>query len=342
MELTEVETAAGGQGSDAAGVGRRNPTRTIVGTIVSLIAIAGCVWWASRQAAPTFPSNAGDWALLVVALLVYTVASLARGWRWHRILRATHIQHRRADAYGLVAVGYMGNTVLPARGGEVLRIFLLSERSTALKREVLGSIVAERLLDATALAVVFAALSLSGVAGAPAGRWPAVAAMAGVIVLIAAGFGYLRLRAAGRLHAFANRVRPVAKASRPLLRPIGLLLGAITILVWSSEGLVFWLCAQAIDVSMSVPDALFVTVLASLSALVPAGPGYVGTYDAAALFGLHALHVTGGDAVGCVILFRFIIFVPITVVGLVLAVGRYGGFRQALRREHATEQAVPG
>jgi hypothetical protein len=74
-------------------------------------------------------------------------------------MRSTHIQHRRTDAYGLVAVGYLGNTVLPARGGEVFRIFLLSERSTALKREVLGSIVAERLLDATAL--VFAALSLS-------------------------------------------------------------------------------------------------------------------------------------------------------------------------------------
>jgi glycosyltransferase 2 family protein len=330
MELTEVEAAARVEAPDAAGEGRRNHTRTIVGAIVSLIAIAGCVWWASRQEAPTFPSNGGDWALLGVALLVYAAASLARGWRWDRILRSTHVQHRRTDAYGLVAVGYMGNTVLPARGGEVLRIFLLSERSTALKREVLGSIVAERLLDATALALVFAALSLSGVAGAPAGRWPAVAAAAGVIALIGAGFVYLRLRTAGRLHKFADRVRPVAKASRPLLRPVGLLLGAVTILVWSSEGLVFWLCAQAIDVSMSVPEALFVTVLASLSALVPAGPGYVGTYDAAALFGLHALHVTGGDAVGCVILFRFIIFVPITLVGLALMIARYGGLRQAV------------
>jgi hypothetical protein len=124
-------------------------------------------------------------------------------------MRSTHIQHRRTDAYGLVAVGYLGNTVLPARGGEVFRIFLLSERSTALKREVLGSIVAERLLDATAL--VFAALSLSGVARASAGRWLAVAAMVGVIVLIAVGFGCLRLRAAGP----AARIRqPCASRSK--------------------------------------------------------------------------------------------------------------------------------
>jgi uncharacterized membrane protein YbhN (UPF0104 family) len=232
----------------------------------------------------------------------------------------------------------MGNTVLPARGGEVLRIFLLSERSAALKREVLGSIVPERMLDAAALAVLFAGLSLADVAGAPAGRWPAVAALAVVVALVAASVVYLRLRIAGRMQSFADRVRPVAKGSRLLLSPVGIGLAFITIATWTSEGVVFWLVAQALNVSMSVPEALVVTVLASLSALIPAGPGYVGTYDAAALFALHKLGVNASDAVGAVILFRFVIFVPITVVGLLLMVGRYGGLRRALQREHAAER----
>ena len=71
-------------------------------------------------------------------------------------------------------------------------------------------------------------------------------------------------------------------------------------------------------------------VLGSLLALVPAAPGYVGTYDAALLFGLHALGVTGGIALGCTLMFRFVVFVPITLVGLLLMVTRYGGPR-ALR-----------
>jgi glycosyltransferase 2 family protein len=318
---------------------KRSPrTRALVGAAVSFVAIAGCVWWASKQEAPTFPADAGHWALLGVALLVYAGATLARGYRWDRILRSTHVQHKRTDAYALITVGYMGNTVLPARGGEVLRIFLLSERSAALKREVLGSIVPERMLDAAALAVLFSGLSLAGVAGAPAGRWPAVAALAALVALIAASIIYLRLRIAGRMQSFADRVRPVAKGSRLLLSAVGVGLGVVTIATWTSEGLVFWLVAQALDVSMSVPEATFVTVLASLSALIPAGPGYVGTYDAAALFGLHKLGVNASDAVGAVILFRFVIFVPITVVGLLLMVARYGGLRRALRREHAADQ----
>lgn len=331
-----------GPGVAAPGVQERRSgrARTVVGAAVSVVAIAGCVWWASKQAAPSFPDTAGDWALLVAGLVVYALATVVRGWRWDTILRSTHVDHRRVDAYGLLTVGYMGNTVLPARGGEVLRIFLLSERSNALKREVLGSILPERLLDAVALAVLFSALSLSGVAGAPAGRWPAVAALAAVVLLAGAGVVYLRMRLAGRMQSFADRVRPVAKASRLLLHPIGLVLGVATVAVWAAEGVVFWLVAQSLHVALSVPEATFVTVLASLSALIPAGPGYVGTYDAAALFGLHALHVTGGVAVGCVILFRFVIFVPITLVGLILMVVRYGGLRQALRRSEAAQGAV--
>jgi hypothetical protein len=38
----------------------------------------------------------------------------------------TLVQHRRSNVYVLIIVGYMSNTVLPARGAEVLRIFLLS------------------------------------------------------------------------------------------------------------------------------------------------------------------------------------------------------------------------
>jgi uncharacterized membrane protein YbhN (UPF0104 family) len=136
------------------------------------------------------------------------------------------------------------------------------------------------------------------------------------------------------MQSFADRVRPIARASRLLLTPVGVVLALATACIWASEWVVFFLVAQSLNVAMSVPEALFVTVLASLSALIPAGPGYVGTYDAAALFGLHALDVTGGAAIGCVIMFRFVIFVPITLFGLLLMIFHYGGLRSALRREH--------
>jgi hypothetical protein len=49
----------------------------------------------------------------------------------------------------------MGNNVLPVRGGELLRVGLLGQRTTARWREILSSVIAERLLDAWVLAAMW-------------------------------------------------------------------------------------------------------------------------------------------------------------------------------------------
>ncbi len=320
---------------------RAGRLRLGAGLAVSALSLAGVVWWIAGQDAPTVPTGAGALGLLLAALLVYAVATAARGWRWDVILRRAGVRHRRADAFGLVVVGYMGNTVLPARGGELLRIFLLSERSNARRREVLGAIIPERLLDAAALVVAFSVLTLSGVAGAPTGRVPAVLAAAALLGAVGAVLAYARLRDAGRFAAFADRVRPVARASKLLVTGTGAMLLVVSVAVWALEGAVFWLIGQALDLPVGPLDALFVVVMASLAGLLPAGPGFAGTYDAGVLFALAAIDVAGGAAVSALLLFRFVVFVPVTLAGLALMVARYGGLGAALRRGRAAAVVTP-
>jgi len=152
---------------------------------------------------------------------------------------------------------------------------------------------------------------------------------------------YLRLRRAGRFERFAELLRPVAGSSKILVSFVGLKLGLLTIAVWLSEGLIFTLIGRALGVSLSLLDGAFLVVLASLFAMIPAAPGYAGTYDAALLFGLAALDVAGGVALTFVILVRFILFAPITLVGPSLLVTRYrniGAIRRRLR-EHSAAPA---
>jgi uncharacterized protein (TIRG00374 family) len=112
----------------------------------------------------------------------------------------------------------------------------------------------------------------------------------------------------------------------------GVLLGLATALVWIAEGAIFWLVAQSLDIDLGPLEAVLVVLLASAAALIPAAPGYVGTYDAAVLFALSHMDVPGAAALGAALLFRFVIFVPISVVGVVLMFARYGGLRRALQR----------
>jgi uncharacterized membrane protein YbhN (UPF0104 family) len=323
---------------------RRVSLRDIAGFVVSVVAIGAVVWWALRQEAPRLPTATDDLLLLAGALVVYGAATLARGWRWHRVLTHAGVEHCSRDAYHLVSVGYMGNTVLPARGGEALRVLLLAERSTARKREVLGSIVSERLFDVVALALLFATLTFVGIAGAPTGASPAliaVGALAGVAIVL---FVYLRLRRAGRFERFAEILRPVAGASKILVSRVGPALVLVTIAVWLSEGLIFMLVGQSLGLSLSLLDGAFLVVLASLFALIPSAPGYAGTYDAALLFGLAALDVRGGVALSFVILVRFVLFGPITIIGLILLLSRYEGIgriRRGLRERKAEPAESP-
>jgi len=334
---------AGGDGPRVRGAGvmRRLGLRDIAGFVVSILTIAAVAWWASHQEAPTIPTAPRSLALIGAALGVYIAATLARGWRWHKVLAHARIDHDVRDAHALVTVGYMGNTVLPARGGEALRILLLAERSTARRREVLGSIIAERVFDVVALVLLFAVMTFVGIAGTPAGESPALIAIvvvvAGALLLVT----YLRLRRRGRFERFAQALRPIAGASRILARRIGPLLVLVTLLVWLSEGLIFTLVAESLQIELSLLEGTFLVVLASFFALVPAAPGYVGTYDAAMLFGLGALDIRGGAAVSFVILARLVLFGPITVAGLILLLTRYGGISRVWRalRERTSEPA---
>jgi uncharacterized protein (TIRG00374 family) len=296
---------------------------------VSIVSLAAVAWWISKQDTPQFPDSASGWAWLLTAVCAYGVALAVRGFRWHRILRLTEIPHARADAYRLTLVGYMGNNVLPLRGGELLRVGLLGSRTTARRREILSSVIAERLLDAAVLAALFAVLTFANVADAPAGQTPAAIAAIALVAAAIALASYLALRRRGYFHALHEKIGPFVRSLRLFAHVEGVLLAGLTVLAWCGEGLTLLLIGRSLGLDLHILDTLQIIVLASLFAAIPAAPGYAGTFDAGLVLGLKAVGVTGGTAVGFVLLARFAMFVPVTIVGLFLLLHTYGGFKVA-------------
>jgi hypothetical protein len=160
-----------------------------ISVLVSVVSPAAVAWWISKQDTPQFPDSPKGWAHLLAAFVTRGLALTVRGFRWHRILRLIHISHKRIDAYRLVLVGYMGNNVLSVRGGELLRVGLLGQRTTVRRREILSSVIAERLLDASVLAAMLVVLTWASVADAPGGQTLAAVAAA-ELVLGAVGIAY--------------------------------------------------------------------------------------------------------------------------------------------------------
>ena len=305
----------------------------LLGTVISLAILVAVVWWALQQEAPEFPTSTDRLAELVGAILLYFVACLVRGERWHVLLIENGAKPHRVDTYGLIAVGYLGNNVLPARAGDALRVVLITPRADTDNRTAIGTLVAERLCDVLVLGALFAFLAYGLFSGAGAdlsGRFELVAIIAAATLALGALLAAL-LHYHGHLRPLLRFLAPMAAATRNLRGRHGAVVLLLTLVVWALEGLVWWLTAEAAGLGLDLLEGVYVLALASMFVLIPAGPGHAGTMDAAVLIACRALKVAGAGAVTYLLLLRFVLMIPISVAGLIIGAARYGGVQRLLR-----------
>jgi glycosyltransferase 2 family protein len=319
---TPTQTPEGGR--------RLRGVGSVLGIVISVVALAGVVWWALRQDAPRLPHGAVQLGALAGAIALYAVNTLVRSERWHRLLLDDGARPARADSYALTTIGYAVNNVLPARAGDAARVVLMAPRAAASRRTVVGTLVAERLLDIAVILVLFLVVGYA-VLGEVAGDSVEWIALATVALAAGAALAMVLVRRNQRIHAF---VAPMLSSTARLVSPHGALLLAMTFGIWIIEAAVWIAVGASVGFGMSFLEGLYLVALASVFALIPSGPGYAGTQDAATVIGIKAIGGTGATAVSYLVMLRFVLLVPITVIGLLLLVTRYGGFART-RAERA-------
>ena len=268
------------------------------------------------------PSTGPELAALVGAIALYGLATVVRAERWQRLLEDEQATPERVDTYALTCLGYMGNNILPARGGDVVRTLLMAPRAHTSIRTVIGTLLAERILDVAVLVVMFVVVGY-GLLGEVGGGKVEIILLVAAGLAIAAALAYFAVRRNEKLKAF---IAPMLSSTLGLRRAHhGLLLLGMTLLIWGIEAGVWMSAGAAIGFGMDPIEGLYIVALASVFSMIPSGPAYAGTQDAAAILGIKALGGTGAQAVAYIVMLRFIIVVPITLVGLVLLAARYGG-----------------
>jgi len=305
--------------------GRRWSPLSLVGIAVSILALAGVVWWASKQQAPQLPSTPAEIAALIGAIALYGLATVVRAERWQRLLVDEGARPHRADTYSLTVVGYMGNNVLPARAGDAIRVVLMAPRAGTSNRTVVGTLVAERLLDVAVLLVLFVVVGY-GLLGEVGGNSVELIVLVAIAGISAAAVGWRFVRRNEKLHGM---LAPIASATLGLRKAHhGLRLLGMTLVIWSIEAAVWMAVGAAVGFGMDPIEGLYLVALASVFSMIPSGPGYAGTQDAAVAIGIKAIGGTGGVKVGYLLMLRFVIVVPITLLGLILMITRYGGLKK--------------
>jgi uncharacterized membrane protein YbhN (UPF0104 family) len=198
---------------------------------------------------------------------------------------------------------------------------------------VIGTLLAERVLDVVVLFVLFLLLAYGILSGIHPPHGALLVVALGVLLLLAAG-ALVAIRVARRRGLLVRArafLSPMAVATRDLASVPGLVLVAMTVLIWVLEATTYWATGQAAQVHLGALQSLYLVAVAGLLVAIPAGPGNAGTLDAGVIVTVRTLHHSGTAALSYLLLLRFVLVVPITVVGLVVLVVRYGGWAALAR-----------
>jgi uncharacterized membrane protein YbhN (UPF0104 family) len=293
------------------------------------------------------------WAALGLAVVFHVLRLVLRVRGWQNILRAAYPASRISywPVFGSYVAGVGVNAIVPARGGDVVKLYLAKHRIKDSTYPTLAStLVVETLFDFVVASALFLwAIQLGLLPGLPdlpslpAFDWsfvvehPRLAALLGSVLV--AGLLLLAAWASRQVVAFRAKLSLGFAALRDRR---AYLTGVVSwqALSWVARiGSTFFFL-RAFHVDATVETTVAVLVVQGLSTMLPFTPGGAGTQQAVLVFAL------GGAAVRSTILaFSFGQQLVVTIVNAALGFGAIAVMMRTLRfrgRLRGVERAVKG
>jgi glycosyltransferase 2 family protein len=296
--------------------------------------------------------GAAQWQWVGLVAVTTVAGTLFKALRWQALFLPARV--RLGRTWSIFLIGQMLNAVLPARAGEIGRIYYIGAAEKVSRSRALSTVVIEKMVDLIMLAVCYLVVA-AWLTTAPEGVQDWLQA-AGVSFLPLAG-----LALAGLL-LFAYAGRPTWRLARRLLRflpsggrrPWREIIDAtaeqaisafeaqrqsrVILRVWSYS-LVIWLLAalsnvlmfRAFELSLSAHVALLLLVVLMSGVAVPPLPGNLGVfpYLCQLVLSLFGVHRETGLIFGLVL--QAASYLPVIILGLA-----------CLLRENAALRRSPG
>jgi hypothetical protein len=275
---------------------------------------------------------------LLPGIMVYFTAVLARAWRWQFLLRPVR-SISLAGMFPVVAIGYMGNNIYPARAGELLSALVLKRRHQVPVSASLATILVERIFDGVVMLsfLFFNLFQLSRFAAQSTfidllrslAFWGSVIFIGLLAIFLAmASFP----QKADRVLTYITNIilpgkwRPGAQhIIQRFIQGFGalrspadvLIVFAASIGIWLIETCFYWFVMRAFPFSVSFFTLMLLLGVVNLATTLPSAPGYIGTFDAMSIAFLTAVGVSPALSAGFTLLLHAALWLPVTVVGLI-------------------------
>jgi uncharacterized protein (TIRG00374 family) len=311
--------------------GELKPRRSAWSWIFSAIVAGGLLYLAVRgvEWRRVWEAIAGvRWPFILGSALFSSFSYFLRAVRW-RILLNAEGRFSVGTVFSANMAGYLGNSFLPARAGELVRTWIISRQSTLTKPYVLATALAERMVDAVVM-VLWGSIVLLAINPKPAWlqsvSWTTTAIAAIGVFAIA-----VLPHTHGLCEAILHRLpMPAALRERLLhlstqvlaglrvFHDVGRLgqFGVMTAAIWTSETLGVIAAGAAFGLHFTVPMASLLLCGMGLGSAIAPTPGYVGTYQSVTVTVLGPFGVSRDTALAYALVTQAAGYVVVLMLGL--------------------------
>ena len=343
---------------------KKNTIRIGVSLVVGILLLIALIWWTGIDKIGAVIGSASPlW--LAAAATVILPSYILKAIRWKLLLLPVKKNVRVSNTFWSTALGNMVNTLIPIRLGEFARAYILGEKERTGFAPCFSSIVVERTLDLIGLLsigvvtmlMVSAQTSLSSLV---ANIFTAVAALiAAILAVIIVGIKKedLIIRILTQVTSkiplikkYTKRITDFAssliKGLQGLSQNPKMLIAnfSLTWIAWLIHTSAIYLTFMAFNYPISFVAATLGGVLMSLSHILPATPGYVGSYEAFWVLIFTLLGVTETDVlVAMGVISHLIGVLPVVIVGCVSVIWLGASFEEifTFKRYSADTKTVP-
>jgi uncharacterized protein (TIRG00374 family) len=328
-----------------------------VGLLISLVCLYYFVILQQKWGDLWDSLRTAQYLWLIPAISIYFVGVAVRAWRLHYLMRPIKKVPVRT-LFPIVCIAYMGNNIYPWRAGELLiRPYLIRAKEGVAFSASFAIVFVERTFDAVVM-MLFIFVNLPELARLASGGSSVAGTItqlaiygtilffgALIIFILAAMFPATTARTVTwaiahlsparfrqKLQGLADRLLEGLSSLRSP-RDVAMILFT-SILIWLFETGKYWFLMHAFPFTVSFFALMLMNGIANLITIIPAAPGYIGTFEAAGIAVLEAYGVNQTIASAYTIVLHAALWLPITVLGAIFWVRE--GLSMSKVREEST------
>ena len=312
-----------------------NTIRLIIGCLIGIVFLYLTVRKVDFSLMWEAFTRVNYWFILL-AIPVIFFSHFLRALRWRYFMDPI----KRVDVASLFSallIGYMANILMPAHLGELLRAYVLGKKRGVSASSTFATIVVERIVDifALLLLMVFAIFLYPFPDWINKAGYTMLAGTVGLfvfLILLKKHFAFFerflnlffRPLPKGLQEKLGRGIRSFVVGIVPLRHGWDyLVVTVLSVVIWACYGFIIHLVLYGSDFvsvyHLPWSTSLIVLVVTTIGIVIPSSPGYVGTYHWLCQISLAMFGVPAGPALSFAILTHGVTFLPVLIVGLILA-----------------------